>query len=149
MNTSDHDLLVQVRMLGSGRPFLIEIQNARLSPSDTSICEIERRINCLESRHVRCVAHSLPFLLFRPRYLLKPLTHCCAQVMVKNLKVLGSEAWNLMREGEAEKQVIYSFSYVVVWLHIFLVVFYLSFLSCAFHVETICGFSLDFSLSQG
>lgn len=48
-------------MLGSGRPFLIEVQNARLSPSDTSICEIERRINCLESRHVSCVAQSLPF----------------------------------------------------------------------------------------
>lgn len=29
--------------------------------------------------------------------------------MVKNLKVLGSEAWNLMREGEAEKQVIQFF----------------------------------------
>ena len=27
------------------------------------------------------------------------------QVGVKNLKVLGSEAWDLMREGEAEKQV--------------------------------------------
>lgn len=76
---------IDVRMLGSGRPFLIEIQNARLSPSNTSICEIERRINCLESRHV----------------------------MVKNLMVLGSEAWNLMREGEAEKQKQYV---ALVWI---------------------------------
>ncbi|KAK1362259.1 tRNA pseudouridine(55) synthase [Heracleum sosnowskyi] len=80
---------IDVRMLGSGRPFLIEIQNARLSPSNTSICEIERRINCLESRHV----------------------------MVKNLKVLGSEAWNLMREGEAEKQKQYV---ALVWISRFL-----------------------------
>ncbi|KAL1820738.1 hypothetical protein ACET3Z_015607 [Daucus carota] len=76
---------IDVRMLGSGRPFLIEIQNARLAPSDVSICEIESRINCHESRHV----------------------------MVKNLKVLGSEAWNLMREGEAEKQKQYV---ALVWI---------------------------------
>ncbi|XP_074373005.1 uncharacterized protein LOC141713470 [Apium graveolens] len=80
---------IDVRMLGSGRPFLIEIQNARLSPSELSICEIERRINCLEKRHV----------------------------MVKNLKVLGSEAWNLMREGEAEKQKQYV---ALVWISRFL-----------------------------
>lgn len=42
--------------------------------------------------------------------------------MVKNLKVLGSEAWNLMREGEAEKQVMSSFSYLVIQLHIFMLV---------------------------
>lgn len=104
------DLLLQVRMLGSGRPFLIEIQNARLAPSDVSICEIESRINCHESRHVSCLAHSLPFFLARTPFSFKPLTHCRNQVMVKNLKVLGSEAWNLMREGEAEKQVRFSFS---------------------------------------
>jgi len=28
------------------------------------------------------------------------------QISVRNLKVVGSEVWNLMREGEAEKQVI-------------------------------------------
>lgn len=76
---------IDVRMLGSGRPFLIEIQNARRVPSDASIKEIERKINSLENK----------------------------LVMVKNLKVLGSEAWTLMREGEAEKQKQYA---ALVWI---------------------------------
>lgn len=46
------ELLFQVRMLGSGRPFLIEIQNARHVPSDASIEEIERKINSLENKLV-------------------------------------------------------------------------------------------------
>lgn len=32
--------------------------------------------------------------------------HCLVQVRVKNLRFLGSQGWELMREGEAEKQVI-------------------------------------------
>lgn len=31
------------------------------------------------------------------------------QVGVKNLKVVGSQGWALMHEGEAEKQVVLSF----------------------------------------
>lgn len=34
------------------------------------------------------------------------LFHSSLQVSVRNVKVVGSEIWNLMREGEAEKQVI-------------------------------------------
>ncbi|KVI07715.1 Pseudouridine synthase, catalytic domain-containing protein [Cynara cardunculus var. scolymus] len=40
---------IDVRMLGSGRPFLIEIQNARNIPSEMSIKEMEKKINSLES----------------------------------------------------------------------------------------------------
>ncbi|XP_052202955.1 uncharacterized protein LOC127808451 isoform X3 [Diospyros lotus] len=69
---------IDVRMLGSGRPFLVEIQNARHVPSEMSIKEIEGKINSLEKKLVR----------------------------VKNIKVLGSQGWSLMREGEAEKQPI-------------------------------------------
>lgn len=42
----------QVRMLGSGRPFLIEIQNARHRPSEDSIKEMEKKINSLETNLV-------------------------------------------------------------------------------------------------
>ncbi|OWM81391.1 hypothetical protein CDL15_Pgr007429 [Punica granatum] len=59
---------IDVRMLGSGRPFLIEIQNARNVPSEVS---------------------------------------------VRNLKVVGSEGWSMMREGEAEKQKQYA---ALVWI---------------------------------
>lgn len=67
---------IDVRMLGSGRPFLVEIQNARLVPSEVFVKEIERKINSLENNLVK----------------------------VKNVKVVGSQGWSLMREGEAEKQ---------------------------------------------
>ncbi|GFS36016.1 pseudouridine synthase family protein [Actinidia rufa] len=59
---------IDVRMLGSGRPFLLEIQNARHVPSE---------------------------------------------VKVKNVKVVGSQGWSLMREGEAEKQKQYA---ALVWI---------------------------------
>nr|XP_043632418.1 tRNA pseudouridine synthase Pus10 [Erigeron canadensis]XP_043632419.1 tRNA pseudouridine synthase Pus10 [Erigeron canadensis] len=76
---------IDVRMLGSGRPFLVEIQNARHVPSAESIKEIEKKINNLESNLVR----------------------------VKHLKVLGTQGWSLMREGEAEKQKQYA---ALVWI---------------------------------
>ncbi|KAL6527484.1 hypothetical protein OROGR_016574 [Orobanche gracilis] len=76
---------IDVRMLGTGRPFLIEIQNARQFPSDVLIKDIEIKINSLESKFVR----------------------------VKNLKFLGNQGWELMREGEAEKQKQYA---ALVWI---------------------------------
>ncbi|KAK4803933.1 hypothetical protein SAY86_003750 [Trapa natans] len=76
---------IDVRMLGSGRPFLIEIQNARIVPCEVSVKEIENKINNLE--------HKL--------------------VGVRNLKIVGSEGWTLMREGEAEKQKQYA---ALVWI---------------------------------
>ncbi|KAJ0851888.1 putative pseudouridine synthase, catalytic domain superfamily, tRNA pseudouridine synthase Pus10 [Helianthus annuus] len=71
---------IDVRMLGSGRPFLIEIQNARHLPSEASVKEMEKKINNLESNLVR----------------------------VKHLQILGSQGWSLMREGETEKQKQYA-----------------------------------------
>nr|XP_016432382.1 PREDICTED: putative tRNA pseudouridine synthase Pus10 isoform X1 [Nicotiana tabacum] len=76
---------IDVRMLGTGRPFLVEIQNARKVPSEVLIKEIERKINSLESQLVR----------------------------VKNLRAVGSQGWDLMREGEAEKQKQYT---ALVWI---------------------------------
>ncbi|KAI8529287.1 hypothetical protein RHMOL_Rhmol12G0213600 [Rhododendron molle] len=40
---------IDVRMLGSGHPFLIEVQNARRVPSEMSVKEIERKINSMEN----------------------------------------------------------------------------------------------------
>ncbi|TMW96275.1 hypothetical protein EJD97_007644 [Solanum chilense] len=76
---------IDVRMLGTGRPFLVEIQNARQVPSEALIKEIEKKINSLESQYVR----------------------------VKNLRAVGSQGWDLMREGEAEKQKQYA---ALVWI---------------------------------
>ncbi|XP_057772934.1 uncharacterized protein LOC130993573 [Salvia miltiorrhiza] len=76
---------IDVRMLGTGRPFLVEIQNARQFPSDLLIKKIAMKINSLESKFVR----------------------------VKNLRFLGSQGWELMREGEAEKQKQYV---ALVWI---------------------------------
>ncbi|KAG5542507.1 hypothetical protein RHGRI_022147 [Rhododendron griersonianum] len=76
---------IDVRMLGSGRPFLIEVQNARRVPSEMSVKEIERKINSMENNLVK----------------------------VKNVKVVGSQGWSLMREGEAEKQKQYA---ALVWI---------------------------------
>ncbi|GLT31318.1 hypothetical protein SLA2020_060610 [Shorea laevis] len=67
---------IDVRMLDSGRPFIVEIQNARQIPSGAIVKEIEARINGLENKLVG----------------------------VKSLKVVGSEGWTLMCEGESEKQ---------------------------------------------
>lgn len=76
---------IDVRMLGTGRPFLFEIQNAREVPSELLVKEIESKINSLENKLVR----------------------------VKNLKIVGSQGWTLMREGEAEKQKQYA---ALVWI---------------------------------
>ncbi|GMH19765.1 hypothetical protein Nepgr_021606 [Nepenthes gracilis] len=76
---------IDVRMLGSGRPFLVEIQNARLLPSEAFVKEMEGKINNFENK----------------------------LVMVKNLKVVDSQGWTLMREGEAEKQKQYA---ALVWI---------------------------------
>ncbi|XP_035538555.1 tRNA pseudouridine synthase Pus10 [Juglans regia] len=76
---------IDVRMLGSGRPFLVEIQNARHIPSEAFVKEIETKINNLENKLVE----------------------------VKNLKAVGSQGWDLMREGEAEKQKQYA---ALVWI---------------------------------
>ncbi|KAJ9673412.1 hypothetical protein PVL29_023150 [Vitis rotundifolia] len=71
---------INVRMLGSGRPFLVEIQNSRHVPSEALIKEIEVKINNLENKLVR----------------------------VKNLKLVDSHGWSLMQEGEEEKQKQYA-----------------------------------------
>ncbi|CAF2162896.1 unnamed protein product [Brassica napus] len=71
---------IDVRMLGSGRPFLIEVQNSRKCPSQQSLTEIEEKINNSEKKLVG----------------------------VKDLKFIGSECWAMMREGEAEKQKQYA-----------------------------------------
>ncbi|CAA2993072.1 tRNA pseudouridine synthase Pus10 isoform X1 [Olea europaea subsp. europaea] len=69
---------IDVRMLGTGRPFLVEIQNARQVLSEALIKDIETKINSTETKYVR----------------------------VKNLKESGSQGWALMHEGEAEKQYV-------------------------------------------
>ncbi|CAN6268890.1 unnamed protein product [Urochloa humidicola] len=71
---------IDVRMLGSGRPFLVEVLNVRSIPSETEVQQIEDRINSSEKKHVR----------------------------VRNLKLVGNEIWTMMREGEAEKQKQYT-----------------------------------------
>ncbi|XP_058090742.1 uncharacterized protein LOC131237105 isoform X2 [Magnolia sinica] len=76
---------IDVRMLGSGRPFLVEVVNARCVPSAAEIEVIEDQINNSRERFVR----------------------------VRNLKVVGNQAWDLMREGEAEKQKQYA---ALVWI---------------------------------
>ncbi|XP_065847044.1 uncharacterized protein [Euphorbia lathyris] len=67
---------IDVRMLGSGRPFLVEVQNARQVPTETLVKEIEKKINSLDNKLVG----------------------------VKNLKMVSDQGWALMQEGEAEKQ---------------------------------------------
>ncbi|KDP36851.1 hypothetical protein JCGZ_08142 [Jatropha curcas] len=76
---------IDVRMLGSGRPFLVEIQNARLVPSESLVKEIETKINNFNTELVG----------------------------VRNLKIVGNQGWNLMHEGEAEKQKQYC---ALVWI---------------------------------
>ncbi|MBA0866039.1 hypothetical protein Goshw_017403 [Gossypium schwendimanii] len=63
----------------------VEIQNARQVPSEETVKEIESKINGLENKLVG----------------------------VKNLQVVGSQGWTLMREGEAEKQKQYC---ALVWI---------------------------------
>ncbi|CAI0435429.1 unnamed protein product [Linum tenue] len=67
---------IDVRMLGSGRPFMVEVQNARRVPSEAIIKETETKINSLEEK----------------------------LVAVKNLKLEVNNGWGLMHEGESEKQ---------------------------------------------
>jgi len=67
-------------MLGSGRPFLVELLNVRSIPSEIEVQQIEDRINNSETKYVR----------------------------VRNLKLVGNEIWSMMREGEAEKQKQYA-----------------------------------------
>ncbi|CAK8569752.1 unnamed protein product [Lathyrus sativus] len=76
---------IDVRMLGPGRPFLVEVQNARQVPSELFVKDIEKKINSMENKLVK----------------------------VKNLKLVGSHGWDLMREGEAEKQKQYA---ALVWI---------------------------------
>ncbi|XP_006652642.2 tRNA pseudouridine synthase Pus10 [Oryza brachyantha] len=71
---------IDVRMLGSGRPFLVEVLNVRSIPSATEVQQIADKINNSEKKHVRVI----------------------------NLKLVGSEIWTMMREGEAEKQKQYA-----------------------------------------
>nr|CAB3487928.1 unnamed protein product [Digitaria exilis] len=71
---------LKVRMLGSGRPFLVELLNVRSIPSEIEVQQIEDRINSSEKKYVR----------------------------VRNLKLVGNEIWTMMREGEAEKQKQYA-----------------------------------------
>ncbi|CAK7346075.1 unnamed protein product [Dovyalis caffra] len=76
---------IDVRMLGSGRPFLLEVQNARHVPSEALVKETETKINNLENKSVG----------------------------LKNLSLVTSHSWDLMREGEAEKQKQYC---ALVWI---------------------------------
>lgn len=71
---------IDVRMLGSGRPFLVEVLNARSIPSEIEVQKIGERVNNSEKKIVR----------------------------VRNLTMVGNEIWNMMREGEAEKQKQYA-----------------------------------------
>lgn len=49
-------------MLGSGRPFLLEIQNARQVPSEETVKEIESKINGLENKLVSSNTLSYTFV---------------------------------------------------------------------------------------
>lgn len=95
----------QVRMLGSGRPFLVEIQNALHIPSEAFVKEIEIKINDLENKLVSSIPiWCITFLLLLLTIMITVSTFWM-QVGVKNLKVVGNEGWALIHEGEAEKQV--------------------------------------------
>lgn len=76
---------IDVRMLGSGRPFMLELSNARNLLSNEELADLQDRINNSKEGWVK----------------------------VRNLKLVGSGSWNLMLEGEAEKQKQYM---AVVWL---------------------------------
>ncbi|KAI8555283.1 hypothetical protein RHMOL_Rhmol05G0162800 [Rhododendron molle] len=57
---------IDVRMLGSGHPFLIEVQNARRVPSEMSVKEIERKINSMENNLVSLITSS--YVFFFPKF---------------------------------------------------------------------------------
>jgi tRNA pseudouridine synthase 10 len=67
-------------MLGPGRPFIVEISNARVIPSSAEIGKLERDINSLKEGWVK----------------------------VRELRQVGIDACAIMREGESEKQKEYA-----------------------------------------
>ncbi|CAK9201722.1 unnamed protein product [Sphagnum troendelagicum] len=71
---------IDVRMLGPGRPFIVEISNARVIPSSAEIRKLERDINSLKEGWVK----------------------------VRELRQVGIDACAIMREGESEKQKEYA-----------------------------------------
>lgn len=93
-------------MLGSGRPFLVEVQNARYVPSQESVKDLQAKINNLQNKLVRSLPTLELFLVVNEQLQKSTLWK---QVGVKNLKLVSSQSWDLMREGEAEKQVFFSF----------------------------------------
>ncbi|KAJ6920992.1 hypothetical protein NC651_014539 [Populus alba x Populus x berolinensis] len=106
---------IDVRMLGSGRPFLVEVQNAREVPSKALVKEIETRMNNLENKLVSLLPNlclSSPFCFVFPFFMLFHVL-CYAVGGVKNLSLVTSHSWDLMREGEAEKQKQYC---ALVWI---------------------------------
>ena len=53
-------------MLGSGRPFLVEVQNGRRIPSEAFVREIETNINNLENKlGVQCQLYLHFFLILK------------------------------------------------------------------------------------
>ncbi|GJN02073.1 hypothetical protein PR202_ga19391 [Eleusine coracana subsp. coracana] len=85
------DASVEVRMLGSGRPFLIEVLNVRSVPSATEVQQIAEKINNSEKKYVR----------------------------VRNLKLVGNDIWRMMREGEAENRYIIQLYHYLISLNPF------------------------------
>ncbi|CAM6111690.1 unnamed protein product [Calypogeia fissa] len=71
---------IDVRMLGNGRPFILEICNARVIPSASDMIKAEAEINSKDEGWVK----------------------------VRGLRQVGSEVCALMREGETEKQKQYA-----------------------------------------
>ncbi|XP_024534694.1 putative tRNA pseudouridine synthase Pus10 isoform X1 [Selaginella moellendorffii] len=71
---------IDVRMLGSGRPFLLEILNARTCSKQEELLKLEHAINSNKDGWVK----------------------------VKGLKEAGNEVWTVMRQGEADKQKEYT-----------------------------------------
>jgi len=60
-------------MLGSGRPFLLEVQNARKVPSEALVKEIETRMNNLGNKLVSLLPNlclSSPFRFVFPFFML-------------------------------------------------------------------------------
>lgn len=76
---------IDVRMLGNGRPFMLEFSNARILLTRREIQKLEESINNSKEGWVK----------------------------VRNLKLVENDAWNLMLEGESEKQKQYT---AVIWL---------------------------------
>jgi len=56
-------LALQVRMLGSGRPFIVEISNSRFIPPSSEMAKLEMEINSLKEGWVSCFL----FMIFKAR----------------------------------------------------------------------------------